>query len=435
MLISTIQKLAQTKKQISHGIMSWKGLISVGTIATGLVIIIFTCSIRLVQQLYHQDRLMTLGFFRSTRTFDNIQADTLRLIIILMSTDPTTNQDNLINQLNVLDSRFIILDRHQALKSLSPELQVRANYVIDQWYSDLLPRLKHLSTGSGYTEDVPKLIQDLTVLNQHIQDLITDNQNLRLSEYMDLSDQRKIMFRLSFIVFVLFLLFLLLILYLILEFIHDRQQLLNDRLRMTQDLETTNLILQRLATTDELTQVYNRRYFNIIFDQEWQRLCREKRPLSLILCDIDHFKLYNDYYGHQQGDYCIQQVAKILQQQTQRPGDVVARYGGEEFIIMLPNTPITGAIQVAQAIQHSVDASHLSHAKSPVADQVTLSLGLACVIPRHHLEANDLILRADQSLYRAKHQGRNQLAYDDLDLVVLAPDSLENDPGTTSAGV
>lgn len=169
--------------------------------------------------------------------------------------------------------------------------------------------------------------------------------------------------------------------------------------------------LQRLATIDGLTQVANRRRFDEYLDQQWQQLVEEKAPLSLILCDIDYFKRYNDTYGHQAGDDCLQKVASVLDETVQRREDLVARYGGEEFAVVLPHTPCSGAITVANAIREQVKSLHISHRGSPLSNWVTLSLGVASIIPTQSEKPASLIAAADSVLYLAKEQGRDRCMF------------------------
>jgi adenylate cyclase len=166
--------------------------------------------------------------------------------------------------------------------------------------------------------------------------------------------------------------------------------------------------LKTLSTQDELTQLANRRTFNERLEQEWFRAVRLQTPLSLILCDVDYFKRYNDTYGHPQGDECLRQVAKALHQSATRSGDVVARYGGEEFVILLPNTDVRGALRVAEHARAAVRALNLTHQTSPVSEFVTLSLGVAATIPNSNSLPSSLIQIADLALYEAKQKGRNQ---------------------------
>lgn len=165
--------------------------------------------------------------------------------------------------------------------------------------------------------------------------------------------------------------------------------------------------LQRLANLDSLTQVANRRRFDEHLNQEWRRLTREQAPLSLILCDIDYFKRYNDFYGHPAGDACLKQVAQAVNRVVMRPADLVARYGGEEFAVILPNTSAEGAVGIAELIWLEVKMLKLPHAQSEVSSYVTLSLGISSQVPNRESKIQFLIDAADKALYRAKHQGRN----------------------------
>lgn len=180
--------------------------------------------------------------------------------------------------------------------------------------------------------------------------------------------------------------------------------------RLTEEaLGKVNEKLQKLATLDGLTQVANRRRFEEYFYQEWQRAFREKRPISIIMCDIDDFKPYNDAYGHQAGDECLQQVSQAMSAAAMRPGDLVTRYGGEEFTLILPNTKIDGANDVAQEIKRKLQAQQIPHCQSSVDDCVTLSMGIASIVPTNEYPPNKLIEFADQALYHAKTSGKNRI--------------------------
>ncbi|HET6787527.1 MAG TPA: diguanylate cyclase [Aquabacterium sp.] len=172
--------------------------------------------------------------------------------------------------------------------------------------------------------------------------------------------------------------------------------------------------LRRNANTDALTGVPNRRQFENLLDREWDRARRAGARLSLLMVDIDHFKLYNDHYGHQQGDDCLRVVAQTLQGLVQRPADTVARVGGEEFVILLPETDAAGAIHVAQRIVTGIAARHIPHDGSPASPVVTVSVGATTVRlgtdaggVAPSFRAPELVLSADQALYAAKHAGRN----------------------------
>ncbi|MGI0483941.1 CHASE2 domain-containing protein [Pantanalinema rosaneae CENA516] len=176
-----------------------------------------------------------------------------------------------------------------------------------------------------------------------------------------------------------------------------------------QAAENANQLLEHLARTDELTQVANRRFFNEYLNQEWYRMMREQLPLALILLDIDCFKLYNDTYGHPAGDRCLSQVASTLQLTAKRPADRVARYGGEEFAMILPNTPLAGAIQLATEIRAKVQQLQIPHESSYVSAYVTLSLGVVCIVPTPEISLGQFISKADEALYQAKTQGRDRV--------------------------
>jgi diguanylate cyclase (GGDEF)-like protein len=176
-------------------------------------------------------------------------------------------------------------------------------------------------------------------------------------------------------------------------------------------LRQANQELQRLAHLDGLTELANRRRFDEYLHDQWQRLQREKAPLSLILCDVDYFKSYNDYYGHQAGDDCLKQVANALKNCFKRPADLVSRYGGEEFAAILPNIGLKEAIRVAQLIQSSVQNLQLVHCQSSISKNVTVSLGISSQIPNPDWSVNLLINGADAALYEAKKLGRNRYCY------------------------
>lgn len=168
-------------------------------------------------------------------------------------------------------------------------------------------------------------------------------------------------------------------------------------------------LLKKYAWVDGLTGVCNRRYFDEHFKKEWRRCMRSVAPLSLIMFDIDYFKSYNDTYGHLKGDTCLCRVAETIARRPQRAGDLTARYGGEEFAVILPETSLQGAVFLAQAIGEEVQALNISHSSSAVSKKVTLSAGVATVIPDKSAQPAHLIQDADAQLYRAKRNGRAQV--------------------------
>lgn len=183
-----------------------------------------------------------------------------------------------------------------------------------------------------------------------------------------------------------------------------------DLLVLNERLAEMNRELERLSVTDGLTGLANRRYFNEFLSREWLRGQRGQEPFSVIMIDVDYFKEYNDYYGHLEGDVCLQKVSWALQDALCRAGDLLARYGGDEFVVILPRTDIHGASELAAAFHARARELAISHKQSPVSSIVTLSIGIACVVPNPNLSSAQLVAMADKALYQAKQAGRNQSA-------------------------
>ena len=179
---------------------------------------------------------------------------------------------------------------------------------------------------------------------------------------------------------------------------------------LARELDTANQELRRLSSSDGLTGISNRRYFDTMLDREWRRARRNGTSLSLILCDIDFFKGYNDSHGHLAGDDCLRRVAEALRTTLERGGDTPARYGGEEFAVVLPDTPLEGAMIVAEKARQAVMGLHIPHVNSPHT-WVTLSLGVADHLPQEGESPHVLIEAADKALYEAKRQGRNRVVF------------------------
>jgi len=181
---------------------------------------------------------------------------------------------------------------------------------------------------------------------------------------------------------------------------------------MRHQLDEANRKLTLMAVKDGLTGLYNRRHFDDVMEKEFKLSRRIKTPVGLVMCDIDHFKPYNDHYGHQGGDDCLKSVATIINETVKRPGDLVARYGGEEFVIILPETDLDGVKKVADQVRKAVENLAIPHAYSSASEYVTLSLGIATMgdeVSDKDEAIRCLIESADLGLYEAKKQGRNRV--------------------------
>lgn len=184
----------------------------------------------------------------------------------------------------------------------------------------------------------------------------------------------------------------------------------------TRELSKANRRLEALSTTDGLTGIANRRRFDEVLAIEWNRAMRIQEPVALLMLDVDLFKMYNDCYGHQAGDESLRTVANILEANSRRSSDLSARYGGEEFVLIATNTNAARATRLAESICNAIESLGMPHADSPFG-KLTVSIGVAVIVPENGLQAEELVQRADSALYRAKHLGRNR--------VVLAPENLE----------
>lgn len=179
-----------------------------------------------------------------------------------------------------------------------------------------------------------------------------------------------------------------------------------------QELMQANFALQRLTNVDGLTGLSNRRYFDEYFETEWRQAARDRQPLSLLIIDIDHFKQFNDTYGHLAGDEVLRKVAQAVQAAFRRPKDLVVRLGGEEFVVVLPATPLGHLTMLAQRAVEAVEALDLAHSSSPVSERVTISVGGAGCQPDREDRRLALMEAADKALYEAKRSGRNRAVID-----------------------
>lgn len=181
------------------------------------------------------------------------------------------------------------------------------------------------------------------------------------------------------------------------------------RIRTHLTMKRQSDFLRSLSLTDDLTGVANRRQFDIVIKAEWRRCMRVERPLGLIMIDIDFFKSYNECYGHQAGDNCLHTIATTIKSNCNRSHDVIARYGGEKFICVLPDTPFEGARQKAHQLEKIIRELGIGHEKSEIAKVVTVSIGVAVVIPHKDDSVDDLIASAERQLFLAKHSGRGRM--------------------------
>lgn len=179
--------------------------------------------------------------------------------------------------------------------------------------------------------------------------------------------------------------------------------------QLYEQLKEANQELKQLSSSDSLTQLFNRRRFDQVLQKEWRRLARERSHLGIILCDIDYFRLYNEAYGYLSGDFCLQLLADAVRQALKRPADLVARYGPEEFAVLLPHTDLSGTFHVAHMIQNNVINLDLEHKTSPVATTVTLSIGVAALVPHIDTQPQFLLELAGYVLDQAKRNGHNQI--------------------------
>ncbi|MBK8396374.1 MAG: GGDEF domain-containing protein [Leptospiraceae bacterium] len=174
-------------------------------------------------------------------------------------------------------------------------------------------------------------------------------------------------------------------------------------------LENANHELENLAILDELTQIYNRRYFNLVLEKEFRRHRRTQKKISLIICDVDLFKNYNDTLGHLEGDKCLKKIANTIRESINRPFDSAVRYGGEEFVVILPNTDEKGVMTVATRIKNKLSELSLLHPDSRISSFVTMSFGITTIIPNESIESENLLSRADEALFESKRTGRNKI--------------------------
>ena len=179
----------------------------------------------------------------------------------------------------------------------------------------------------------------------------------------------------------------------------------------TEELKEANATLERLSREDSLTGLANRRWFAQFLAQAWRTALRDNKALSILIMDIDDFKTYNDTYGHQKGDECLKLVAEAIRHSIGRASDLVSRYGGEEFVAVLGDTPLEGALQIAEQIRAAVESLQIPHSAAKYHQVVTLSIGVTSTLPTHDTQPETVLIAADRAMYNAKHDGKNRVAY------------------------
>jgi len=188
---------------------------------------------------------------------------------------------------------------------------------------------------------------------------------------------------------------------------------ITDRKKIEEELQRANRELEKLASEDGLTRLANRRKFDACLEVEWRRQKRAQMPVSLLMCDVDHFKNFNDTYGHPAGDVCLLKIADVIRRSIHRVSDMGARYGGEEFAVIMSETDMDGARHVAERIRHGLEAMRIPHRRSDAAPYVTVSFGVATIFPREDIQPWALVEMADRRLYQAKQRGRNRIVTED----------------------
>lgn len=175
-----------------------------------------------------------------------------------------------------------------------------------------------------------------------------------------------------------------------------------------EELKATNKKLERVASRDHLTGLYNRKEFERVMVREWNNAIRYETPISMLMIDIDNFKLFNDNYGHLSGDHCLQQLSRVLESTLKRPRDFLARFGGEEFVVVLPDTDSSGAKYIGEKVRQAVIQQQIPHEFSDIEPFVTVSIGIATTQDPALLVYEDMLDEADKALYQSKHSGKNR---------------------------
>lgn len=349
-------------------------------------------------QIQAQDKSLERNLVRGVHDFNQLQREVNRLRLHFVR-GRSTNPKDLNLQLKLTQSRFTIIQRQSLSLNLKTQVDTSKDNLSQSWLS-LKPEIERWQFEPSNTKLQQKIIDQLEKLELDINQVFLLHQRQQWKQYQSRIQRHSRSSQLLSTITILFCGFTLLVGYSLMQFIRNRQRLLEK--------------VEQLATIDDVTQIANRRHFNAVFAQEWQRMLREQSCLSLLLCDVDCFKTYNDHYGHQAGDSCLFQIAQTIQSCMRRPSDFAARYGGEEFVIILPHTQLSGAQAQAKVIQENLQKLALAHAESTISDYVTISIGIASGIPHLALSSHQMIEQADKALYQAKAQGRNRSCFNEF---------------------
>ena len=362
-----------------------------------LVVCIFGIGHRLRIQVQQQTEFLESELILSVHEFNQLQREINRLHEQMVILPSEASPQLLELHHDLVQSRVMIIQKrlegNDRSKDLGQDLSLKVEQILDDWQA-IKPQILELQDNVLNQPLRKENAAALQALELKINRFTLLNQNRNRNRYRELLDSQRSSLNWLFLLLTFSFFSVFLFLAYVFKFIEIRQQMLEE--------------MRQLSSTDELTQIPNRRQFNAILNQEWNRMMREQLPLAIILCDIDYFKRYNDFYGHQAGDLCLKRVAHALQEGMGRAGDFVARYGGEEFVIILPNTSLQSAVDIAAHLQTQIQSLALEHRQSDVSSQITFSMGISSGIPDVGVMPETALRYADQALYEAKRQGRDR---------------------------
>ena len=412
MASSSLKTAAQSKssKDIFH--IKYQNILAF-TVFVGLITAVFFSGKKLRHQLQWQASFLEDELVVEMHEFGQLRRETLRLNRSLIPSSPpeqaAIDLEKLQLHTDLVQSRITIIEKSKKQhRVFEGEIANSIDEVIQSWadIKQQITLLQQLSEAAPEKRDLQQsILTQLEQLEIKINQLSLINNKERWYEYKTLVQSQQQVFNVLIVLITSFFLSATLFTFYALRFARTRQQLLEK--------------LAKTSITDDLTQIANRRQFNNVIEREWKRSLRNQAQVALMLCDIDYFKRYNDHYGHQAGDKCLQQVARILNQSAHRSSDFVARYGGEEFVVILPTTSVQAAMKFAARLHTKVAQANIEHAASEVSAYITLSIGIAVGVPTPNLRPETALRFADEALYEAKRSGRNQSAHRVFNLTKL----------------